>query len=168
MNKRTCRELTINQKSDTLLCNIACLQTAEKKSCKRAPVSASPKEFGKQITGSGRILVLDGSAVIAPSGLRALTRHGYKITKVETMEEAVKISQQDPHELLVLDVKEPELLGMLLSQFPPTTGILIISDRNSATEDALYSGTGIHSFLASPFDTGQLVAAVSQAAEKSG
>jgi len=97
------------------------------------------------------VLILEFDRRLRLSMTRALLRGGYHVKGVSSVERAVQAANRQSYELLIIGVKEPELLNMLLAKFPPALSVLIIATEDMARRVAECSGAGIHSFLIQPF-----------------
>jgi signal transduction histidine kinase len=123
-------------------------------------------ERQKIFVNSRKVLVSENDPVITPSRIRALSQGGYDITCATNIEEAVRLANQNSFDLLIMSIEEPELLGMLLAQFPPTISIMLIASRDIASRIAEGSGAGIHSFLIKPFNARQFTRRASLTIDK--
>jgi signal transduction histidine kinase len=100
----------------------------------------------------GQVLVLEPNTRLRVSRTRALARQGYHVTGVSSIEQATKEANQQIYDLLVVRVEEPELLNMLLAQFPAEMSVLIVATKGVVAKAAECAGAGIHSFLVQPFN----------------
>ncbi len=100
---------------------------------------------------SGKVLILESNEHLRSSWTRTLSREGYSVTVSSSVKEAVEEAEQQSYELLVIHAEEPELMDMLLPQFPPEVSILIITTEDAVSRIVEGLGTGIHSFLIQPF-----------------
>ena len=99
----------------------------------------------------GKVLMLETDTRFLIPRRRVLSLEGYEITGVSSFEEAVELAKQQPFDLLIVTVEEPEFLKLLLSQLPPDLSVLIIATEDLIAKTVEYSGTGIRSFLIQPF-----------------
>jgi len=99
----------------------------------------------------GQVLVLEPDTRLRLSRTRALARQGYRVTGVSSIEQATKEANQQFYDLLIVRVEEPELLNMLLAQFPAEISVLIVTTKEIVAKAAECAGAGIRSFLVQPF-----------------
>jgi len=121
---------------------------------------------GERLRRNGKVLILEPSERLRLYRTRALSQEGYYVTSVSNVKEAAKAAKQQSYELLIIRVEEPELLNMLLAQFPPEMSALIIASEDMVGKVAECSGTGIHSFLIHPFNVNRFKDSVAQAIDR--
>lgn len=89
---------------------------------------------------SARILVADDEAAIRFTMGILLGRHGYTVTTASNGAEALALVEQQPFELLLLDLKMPGLSGLEVArracELQPAAAILILTG-SSQIEGAL-------------------------------
>ncbi len=115
----------------------------------------------------GKILILDAKRRSCLSRARVLSEAGHDVASVATIEQAVAATGRERYELLVVDVREPELLNMLLAQVPSPMSTLITASRSDIGRAAECAGTGMLSFLTRPFSPTALKQTVAQALDRS-
>ncbi len=115
---------------------------------------------------SGKVLILEANEQLRSSWTQALSREGYSVTAASSVKEAVESAGQQPYDLLVIHAEEPELLDMLLPQFPSDAGTLIIMTPEVVSRVVERLGTGIYSFLIQPFSLSRLRKAVAQTMDR--
>jgi len=80
---------------------------------------------------SARILVADDEAAIRFTMEIMLRRHGYTVTTASNGAEALALVEQQPFELLLLDLKMPGLSGLEVarraSELQPAAALLILT-----------------------------------------
>jgi len=80
---------------------------------------------------SARILVADDEAAIRFTMEMMLRRHGYTVTTASNGAEALALVEQQPFELLLLDLKMPGLSGLEVarraSELQPAAALLILT-----------------------------------------
>ena len=113
-----------------------------------------------------KVLCLDTDRCLHISMTRALSREGYHVTVVSSVEKAVKTTKHQSHDLLIVIADRPELLNMLLARFPPELTVLIITPESMVSEIIRSSGTGIHSFLVKPFSLDKFKDTVAQTIDR--
>ena len=99
---------------------------------------------------SERILIVEADKRLRLSRVDVLTRDGYSVTGVATIEKAVRVAREEPLELLIIGREQPVLLDALPGQFPPEMSILMIVPENTIGRITENAGTGICSFLIPP------------------
>ena len=97
-----------------------------------------------------RILIVEADKRLRLSRVDVLTRDGYSVTGVATIEKAVRVAGEEPWELLIIGGEQPVLLDALPVQFPPEMNILMIVPADTAGRVTENAGTGIRSFLVPP------------------
>ena len=115
---------------------------------------------------SVKVLVAETDRTSRLSRTRLLKQEGYSVTGAATIEEAAKMAERESYDLLVIEVEEPELLNMLLAQFPADMSVLLIASGDIAARAAECSGAGIHSFLIEPFTAVRFKSAVLQTIDR--
>ncbi|HEU5097723.1 MAG TPA: response regulator [Roseiflexaceae bacterium] len=116
---------------------------------------------------SARILLADDEAAIRFTMEILLRRQGYTITTATNGSEALALVEQQPFELLLLDLKMPGLSGLEVAQraceLQPTAAILILT--GSTRIEGAPDEEGLDEFdyilkTASPRDVLERVAAI--------
>lgn len=109
-----------------------------------------------------KVLVLTPNSGLQLRIVRILSKVGYSVASVLSIEEAIKAVNEQPCDLLIIDLEEPELLNMLFARIPPEMSILIIATEDTMPQAAVCSGTGLHSFLVEPFSAEALRTSVTR------
>ncbi len=114
-----------------------------------------------------RILVVDDEAKIARLCTRVLTREGYEAHGVSSGKKAIALLEQESFDLLVLDIRMPDLDGLTVLRRgreldPHLTAVVItgFATMDSAIE-AIQSGA--RGFILKPFSPTELLTTVRQA-----
>ncbi len=100
--------------------------------------------------------------------VRALTRVGYRVTPASDGAEAVSSFAAEPgaFDAVVLDLTMPELGGtevfVQLKAMRPDVRVILMSGYNEHEAVAHFARDGLAGFLAKPFSTQELVAAVDE------
>ena len=115
----------------------------------------------------GKVLVLEPNTRLRLSRTRALARQGYHVTGISSVEQAIKEANQQIYDLLIVRVEEPELLNMLLAQFPTEISVLIVTTKEVVAKTAECAGTGIYSFLVQPFSLNKFKDTVARTIDRS-
>ncbi|MBS1111915.1 MAG: dehydrogenase (ubiquinone) 24 kDa subunit [Nitrospirae bacterium] len=104
---------------------------------------------------NGKILVVDDEPIVLRSCERILKSEGYSIALATSGQEAINILQKDDYDLVITDLKMPEVDGIALIKWlrnsKPATGVVVITGYPSqeTIKDAL--NLGIIDYLPKPF-----------------
>jgi two-component system cell cycle sensor histidine kinase/response regulator CckA len=129
------------------------------------------KERGKDLTGSGTILLVEDEESVRTFAARALEGRGYKVLQAGTGAEALEVlgDHDGDIDLVVSDVVMPEMDGpMLLTKLRATLPDIKIIFMSGYAEEAFRNNLedGEHfGFLAKPFSLKELAAKVKEALE---
>jgi two-component system cell cycle sensor histidine kinase/response regulator CckA len=134
--------------------------------------AAAPKEKRKEaraadLTGTGRVLLVEDEEVVRNFAARALKRQGYKVLEAATGVEALEVMEKNKGkvDLVVSDVVMPEmdgptLLKELRKRNPELKIIFVSGYPNDAFKASL--GEEEFAFLPKPFSLPQLAAKVKE------
>ncbi len=138
-----------------------------------APVQiAAPREREKPVqasdlTGTGRVLLVEDEDVVRSFAVRALTRQGYEVLEASDGVEALEIVAQNEGriDIVVTDVVMPEMDGptmfKALRKTNPSIKVIFVSGYpNEAFRETL--GTADVAFLPKPFSLPDLAAKVKE------
>ena len=130
--------------------------------------TAAKKDTPKDLTGSGRVLLVEDEDFVRSFAVRALTRLGYEVLEASTGVEALEVmaANNDYVDIVVSDVVMPEMDGPTLlkelRQRNPDLKIIFVSGYpNEAFETALDANEAF-AFLPKPFSMPQLAAKVKE------
>jgi two-component system, cell cycle sensor histidine kinase and response regulator CckA len=133
---------------------------------------AQPKEKKKEtrpadLTGTGRVLLVEDEEVVRNFAARALKRQGYKVLEASTGVEALEVMEKNKGkiDLVVSDVVMPEMDGpTLLKELRKTNPDLKIIFVSGYPNDAFKESLGGEefAFLPKPFSLPQLAAKVKE------
>jgi two-component system, cell cycle sensor histidine kinase and response regulator CckA len=133
---------------------------------------AAPKEKKKEtraadLTGTGRVLLVEDEEVVRNFAARALKRQGYKVLEASTGVEALEVMEKNKGkvDLVVSDVVMPEMDGpTLLKELRKTNPDLKIIFVSGYPNDAFKASLGEEefAFLPKPFSLPQLAAKVKE------
>lgn len=130
------------------------------------PQKAVKKEAPKDLTGHGRVLLVEDEDFVRSFAVRALTRLGYEVLEASTGVEALEVlaANDGKIDIVVSDVVMPEMDGPTLlkelRQQNPSLKIIFVSGYpNEAFETALDRNEQF-AFLPKPFSMPQLAAKV--------
>jgi two-component system cell cycle sensor histidine kinase/response regulator CckA len=132
---------------------------------------AAPKEKkparAADLTGTGRVLLVEDEEVVRNFAARALKRQGYKVLEASTGVEALEVMEKNKGkiDLVVSDVVMPEMDGpTLLKELRKTNPDLKIIFVSGYPNDAFKASLGEEdfAFLPKPFSLPQLAAKVKE------
>jgi two-component system cell cycle sensor histidine kinase/response regulator CckA len=133
-----------------------------------AKAAAKKESAPKDLTGSGRVLLVEDEDFVRSFAVRALTRLGYEVLEASTGVEALEVlaANDGKVDLVVSDVVMPEMDGpTLLKELRltnPSLKIIFVSGYpNEAFETALDENEQF-AFLPKPFSMPQLAAKVKE------
>ena len=129
---------------------------------KKALVENGSSLKRKKSVSSEKIIVVEKDQAVRTSIARVLLKMQYRVDCFEDVGEAIGNSQGVKARLVILGLYETELLDMILAQFPPDTGVLIIADAKELAAAAQCKCCTIRSFLSRPFTARQLSETVLQ------
>jgi two-component system cell cycle sensor histidine kinase/response regulator CckA len=134
--------------------------------------AAAPKEKKKEVratdlTGTGRVLLVEDEEVVRNFAARALKRQGYKVLEAGSGVEALEVMEKNKGkvDLVVSDVVMPEMDGpTLLKELRKTNPDLKIIFVSGYPNDAFKASLGdeVFAFLPKPFSLPQLAAKVKE------
>jgi two-component system cell cycle sensor histidine kinase/response regulator CckA len=135
-----------------------------------APVvqKTAKKERPQDLTGSGRVLLVEDEDVVRSFAVRALKRQGYEVLEASTGVEALEVmaANEDRVDIVVSDVVMPEmdgptLLKELRKKNPDLKIIFVSGYPHEAFETSLDKNQQF-AFLPKPFSLPQLAAKVKE------
>jgi two-component system, cell cycle sensor histidine kinase and response regulator CckA len=125
------------------------------------------KEASTDLTGTGRVLLVEDEDVVRSFAVRALKRQGYEVLEAGTGVEALEIMAENEGQIdiVVSDVVMPEMDGPTLfkelRRRNPSIKVIFVSGYpNEAFRETL--GTEDFAFLPKPFSLPQLAAKVKE------
>ncbi len=132
-------------------------------------LKAPKKELpAADLTGTGRVLLVEDEDVVRSFAVRALKRQGYEVLEATTGVEALEVMERIDWkvDIVVSDVVMPEmdgpaLLKKLRAKNPDIKIIFVSGYPNEAFEESLGSGQQF-AFLPKPFSLPQLAAKVKE------
>ena len=132
------------------------------------PQRARKAEVTRDLTGAGRVLLVEDEDVVRNFAARALSRQGYEVLEAGTGVEALEIMQREQRrvDLVVSDVIMPEMDGpTLLKELrktkPDLKFIFVSGYPDDAFRKSLDDGQD-YAFLPKPFTLPQLAAKVKE------
>lgn len=112
--------------------------------------------------GSERILFVDDEKMIADLGKARLEGLGYKVTAVESSEDALRVFEGDPDgfDLVITDQTMPRLAGSDLSQkilmIRPEMPIILCTGYSSIMDEVRAQKIGIKEYVMKPYRTEEI------------
>ncbi len=132
------------------------------------PQPAKKSEPTRDLTGSGRVLLVEDEDVVRSFAVRALSRQGYEVLEAGTGVEAIEVMERESHrvDIVVSDVIMPEMDGpTLLKELRKTNPSLKFIFVSGYPDDAFKKSLGEdedYAFLPKPFTLPQLAAKVKE------
>lgn len=122
------------------------------------------------MNGAEKILVVDDEEAICELCTRSLQRYGYTVTSTTSSSQALELLKQQEFDLLLLDVRMPEINGLevmrQVRQFAPDIAIVVITGYASIETAIEAVRQGAADFLPKPFQLDNLRLAVAEALAK--
>ena len=132
------------------------------------PQPAKKVEPTRDLTGVGRVLLVEDEDVVRSFAVRALSRQGYEVLEAASGVEAVEVMERENHrvDIVVSDVIMPEMDGPTLlkelRKTNPTLKFIFVSGYpDDAFKKSLDEGAE-YAFLPKPFTLPQLAAKVKE------
>ena len=132
-----------------------------------APKKEKKEQRAADLTGTGRVLLVEDEEVVRNFAARALKRQGYKVLEASTGVEALEVMEKHKGkiDIVVSDVVMPEMDGpTLLKELRKTNPDLKIIFVSGYPNDAFKAALGDEdfAFLPKPFSLPQLAAKVKE------
>jgi two-component system, cell cycle sensor histidine kinase and response regulator CckA len=132
-----------------------------------APKKEKKEQRAADLTGTGRVLLVEDEEVVRNFAARALKRQGYKVLEASTGVEALEVMEKHKGkiDIVVSDVVMPEMDGpTLLKELRKTNPDLKIIFVSGYPNDAFKAALGDENFafLPKPFSLPQLAAKVKE------
>lgn len=103
----------------------------------------------------GKILVLDDDPVVVLSCKRILGAEGYNITATGKGEEAIKMLEQEEYDLLITDIKLPDISGIEVLReaqvIQPKTDVVVITGYPNLDDAKESIKLGAFEYIEKPF-----------------
>jgi len=135
------------------------------------PAEAAPqakKERSRDLTGTGRVLLVEDEDSVRNFAVRALKRQGYEVLEATTGLEALELyaGETQPIDIIVSDVVMPEMDGpTMLTEMRKSRPDLKVIFMSGYPDDRFKTGLdpdAHYAFLAKPFSLPQLAAKVKE------
>jgi DNA-binding response OmpR family regulator len=111
-----------------------------------------------------RILVVEDNKDLAFGLIKVLEFEGYEVQVAERGEDGLTMAQQDPPDLLILDIMLPQKSGFDVLRELRTSGhrvpVLILTARSQESDVVLGFDFGADDYVTKPFSTAELLARV--------
>jgi two-component system cell cycle sensor histidine kinase/response regulator CckA len=126
------------------------------------------REGTRDLTGTGRVLLVEDEDVVRNFAVRALSRQGYEVLEASTGVEALEVMEREKGrvDIVVSDVVMPEMDGpTLLKELRRTNPKLKIIFVSGYPDDSFKKSLGEneeYAFLPKPFTLPQLAAKVKE------
>jgi two-component system, sensor histidine kinase and response regulator len=119
---------------------------------------------------SPKVLVIDDEEISRISCDRILTRIGVETTKASSGREGLDVLVHEPHDLVLVDLKMPEMDGMEVArrirEYDPNAVIIIITGYATIETAVTAIKEGAYDYLPKPFTPDELVIVVRRGLEK--
>jgi signal transduction histidine kinase/DNA-binding response OmpR family regulator len=135
-------------------------KTHLQKNNRLSPVFKIPLQHERRIVNSGRILLFEGDVLLLNERSRLLSKEGFVVSEIASLETALQNAQQDTFDLLIFSIDNPNVLNRILTRLPLRRNALFLTDRNIAEEVIEDVNGELHNCLFSPFNSTQLIDAV--------
>jgi len=132
------------------------------------PASTDKKELPRDLTGTGRVLLVEDEDAVRNFAVRALKRQGYEVLEAATGVEALEImDEEEGHiDIVVSDVVMPEMDGptllKALRKLNPELKIIFVSGYSADAFQKSLDENEEFVFLPKPFTLPQLAAKVKE------
>lgn len=117
-----------------------------------------------------KVLVIDDEEISRISCERILKRIGIETTKAASGREGLDLLMREPHELVLVDLKMPEMDGMEVArrirEYDPNTVTIIITGYATIETAVTAIKEGAYDYLPKPFTPDELVIVVRRGMEK--
>ncbi len=119
---------------------------------------------------SERILIVDDEDGMRRLLGRVLSREGYETTTVASGAEALQQVARDHFDLVVTDIKMPEMDGLQLleelKEFDPSLPIIVMTAYGTVENAVQALRAGAYDYIAKPFETDEIKLTVAKALER--
>lgn len=114
-----------------------------------------------------KILVVDDEAMVRSSLEETLRLEGYEVMAVSGGEAALEVLQQEPFDLILLDLKMPGMDGIdvmrAASKIAPDTKIILLTGHGSMESAVEALRFGAHDYLLKPSPSSEILSSVARA-----
>ena len=114
-----------------------------------------------------RILVIDDERVICDACELVLGEKGYHVDRCESGRSGLQAIQRQKHDVVLLDMKLPDIDGMEILQAvcrnPPLPCIIVMTGYATMSSAVQAMKLGAADYLSKPFTENELIAAIEKA-----
>jgi DNA-binding NtrC family response regulator len=116
-----------------------------------------------------KILVIDDELIIRKSCEKTLIPEGYDVTSVTSGEEGLRLLEKEPFELILLDLKMPDMDGIeVLKRIKatlPEIKVIMITGYSTVETAVQAMRLGAYNHIEKPFTPNTLLASVKESFE---
>ncbi len=118
-----------------------------------------------------RVLFADDDTTFRTVLTRELDRAGFAVTGVASGEEALAAARQEPYDVVLLDIKMPDIDGIevlkrLMLEEAPSVEVIMLTGHGTLSNAVTAMKLGAYDFLTKPCDLDELETLIQKAAEK--
>ncbi|QCQ21457.1 ATP-binding response regulator [Desulfoglaeba alkanexedens] len=117
-----------------------------------------------------KVLVIDDEEIARVACRRVLSREGIEVTLAPSGREGLEILARDPHDLVLVDLKMPEMDGVEVArrihELDPSIVIVIITGYATVESAVAAMKQGAYDYLPKPFTPDELLIVVRRGLEK--
>jgi DNA-binding response OmpR family regulator len=114
-----------------------------------------------------RVLMVDDEEQFRASTSKILTKKGYKTTMAASGEEAIRILQEKPYDVVILDIKMPGMDGhealTQIKKIRPQAQVIMLTGHGTVDSAKETLVTGAYDYLGKPCDIDLLAAKINDA-----
>jgi len=114
-----------------------------------------------------RILVIDDEEIVRISCRKCLTPEGYEVDVASNGFEGMEMSERNPYDLILTDLKMPDMDGMeflgKIKERKPQAKVIMITGYSTAENAARSIEAGAWGYIEKPFTPDTLITAVKEA-----
>src|SRR5690554_1181380 len=122
------------------------------------------------MTAAGEIFVVDDDRRMRDLVAKVLTREGYSVRALPRAQDALQALTETPADLVITDIRMPEMDGMTLLQeirrTSPTTSVVLMTAFGSIDSAVQAMKAGAYDYLAKPFKMDEIIVVVRRAMEE--
>ena len=117
----------------------------------------------------GKILVVDDEEDLRLLLTDSLRREGFQVAAASSGREALALVEQEPPDLIILDLVMPEMDGIetlrRLRERGVTAKVLVLTAYGTAQQTREAMALGVREFIGKPFDLDRLIRIVAEEVE---
>lgn len=127
-------------------------------------------KWPESVPSEKRVLVVDDEPVVCQSVKRILEHRGFEVHPIMSGKEALRQLESTPYDLVVLDLKMPDMDGyevlQAIKQRWPEVKVIVVTGYASVESAVRCVRNGAEQYLAKPFTPSELVAAAVSVVEE--